>query len=51
MTDTNHESQFEVDCARCEGDGWVEVFDDEGWPVGGRNCDRCNGTGKVAADA
>jgi hypothetical protein len=35
-------------CSRCEGDGWVEVFNDEGFPVGARDCDACGGSGLEA---
>ena len=34
-------------CERCDGDGWVEVFDDDGFPCGGRDCDVCAGTGRM----
>ena len=34
-------------CTRCDGDGWVEVFGDEGFPVGARSCEVCGGSGRV----
>lgn len=25
-------------CERCEDDGYVEILDDDGFPIGGREC-------------
>lgn len=33
-------------CERCDGDGWVEIFGDEGYPVGATCCERCSGSGR-----
>ena len=32
---------FEL-CARCSDDGWVEIFDDDGFPMGGQDCPYLN---------
>lgn len=38
-------------CPVCEDDGWVEVFDDEGFPVGARECERLNDPGHAPFNA
>lgn len=37
-----------VPCPRCDGDGYVDVFDDEGHVIGARNCDACGGPDLMA---
>ena len=45
MSDGNVTPDRAAECARCDGDGWVEVFDDNDDPCGARTCDACGGTG------
>ena len=28
-------------CERCDGDGWIETFDDDGWVIGAQPCPKC----------
>ena len=32
-------------CLRCDGDGWVETFNGEGYVNGSTCCPRCSGEG------
>lgn len=33
-------------CKRCEGDGWVETFNEAGFVNGSTCCPRCSGEGR-----